>query len=83
MYERRIHVDKKCGIVVFMELMGGKWKPWLINHIHDGEISTTVSTSPGSCSRASLWRPSACSLGNWASSRPPVWCTGRCMPRFR
>ena len=37
MYQRKIPVDKEWGIVIFMELMGGKWKPWLINHIHDGE----------------------------------------------
>ena len=37
MYERKIPIDTQCGIVVFMELLGGKWKPWLINHIHDGE----------------------------------------------
>lgn len=59
MYERKIPVDTKCGIVVFMELMGGKWKPWLINHIHDG------STSPSSCSRAFLWQLNGCSLSNW------------------
>lgn len=77
MYERKIPVDTKCGIVVFMELMGGKWKPWLINHIHDG------STSPSSCSRAFLWQLNGCSLSNWGNSRLQDSYIKECMPRSR
>lgn len=37
MYERKIPIDIECGVVVFMEIVCAKWKPYLIIHIHNGE----------------------------------------------
>jgi len=36
MYEKKIPKDMNCGIVVTMEIIGGKWKTCLINDINKG-----------------------------------------------
>lgn len=36
MYERKIPINLDCGIEITMNIIGGKWKPWLINRINDG-----------------------------------------------
>ena len=36
MYEKKIPKDLNCGIVVTMEIIGGKWKTCLINDINKG-----------------------------------------------
>ncbi|HVI45056.1 MAG TPA: helix-turn-helix domain-containing protein [Chitinophaga sp.] len=36
MYERKIPVEKNCGMVIIMEIIGGKWKPCLIHNISRG-----------------------------------------------
>lgn len=35
-YERKIPIDIDCGVTIFQIMIGGKWKPYLINCInHD------------------------------------------------
>lgn len=36
MYERKIPINIECGIEITMNVIGGKWKPWLINRIREG-----------------------------------------------
>ncbi|ADV43005.1 helix-turn-helix domain-containing protein [Bacteroides helcogenes] len=36
MYERKIPINPDCGIEITMNVIGGKWKPWLINRIREG-----------------------------------------------
>lgn len=36
MYERKIPINWDCGIEVTLTVLGGKWKPWLINRIREG-----------------------------------------------
>lgn len=35
-YERKTPQDLDCGITVFMKVLGGKWKPCIIDLIHKG-----------------------------------------------
>ena len=35
-YERKIPVDLTCGVTVYDLMVGGKWKPYLINCINRG-----------------------------------------------
>jgi len=36
MYKKKISKDFQCGIVITMEILGGKWKPCLIRKIYNG-----------------------------------------------
>jgi len=36
MYERKIPEDLECGIIIAMKVLGGKWKPCIIDAIHRG-----------------------------------------------
>lgn len=36
MYNKKIPVDTRCGFRVAMEVMGGKWKPYIIYELLDG-----------------------------------------------
>ncbi|QNK63394.1 helix-turn-helix transcriptional regulator [Pedobacter sp. PAMC26386] len=36
MYEKKIPKNFECGIIVTMEIIGGKWKTCLINRINKG-----------------------------------------------
>ncbi|WP_264529098.1 winged helix-turn-helix transcriptional regulator [Flavobacterium sp. N502540] len=38
MYERKIEKEYSCGLEITSEIIGGKWKPTLINLIHEGVI---------------------------------------------
>lgn len=38
MYERKIERHYGCGLEITTEIIGGKWKPTLINLIHEGII---------------------------------------------
>ncbi|MGL4412218.1 MAG: winged helix-turn-helix transcriptional regulator [Bacteroidales bacterium] len=36
MYEKKIPINLECGIEITMDIIGGKWKPCLINQIRAG-----------------------------------------------
>jgi len=36
MYNKKIAIDTKCGFRVAMEVMGGKWKPYIIYELASG-----------------------------------------------
>lgn len=36
MYERKIPEDLECGIIIAMKVLGGKWKPCIIDAIDRG-----------------------------------------------
>lgn len=38
MYERKIEKQYFCGLEITTEIIGGKWKPTLINHIQNGIV---------------------------------------------
>ncbi|WP_295117156.1 helix-turn-helix domain-containing protein [uncultured Chitinophaga sp.] len=35
-YERKTPEDLDCGIIVFMKVLGGKWKPCIVDLIYNG-----------------------------------------------
>lgn len=35
-YERKIPIDLECGVSIYQIMLGGKWKPYLINCMHRG-----------------------------------------------
>ena len=35
-YERKIPIDLDCGVTIYQIMVGGKWKPYLINCINRG-----------------------------------------------
>lgn len=42
MYNKKIPVDTRCGFRVAMEVMGGKWKPYIIYELLDGPRRPSV-----------------------------------------
>jgi DNA-binding HxlR family transcriptional regulator len=36
MYDRKTPEDLECGIIIAMKVLGGKWKPCIIDAIHRG-----------------------------------------------
>lgn len=50
MYERKIPEDLECGIIIAMKVLGGKWKPCIIDAIDRGiqrpsELHRAISTA--------------------------------------
>lgn len=35
-YERKIPIDLDCGVTIYQIMVGGKWKPYLINCMNRG-----------------------------------------------
>ena len=35
-YEKKIPIDRECGVVIYQLMAGGKWKPYLINCMNRG-----------------------------------------------
>lgn len=35
-YERKIPIDLDCGVTIYQIMLGGKWKPYLINCMNRG-----------------------------------------------
>lgn len=35
-YERKIPIDLECGVTIYQIMVGGKWKPYLINCMNRG-----------------------------------------------
>lgn len=35
-YERKIPVDLECGVTIYNLMVGGKWKPYIINCLNKG-----------------------------------------------
>lgn len=35
-YERKIPIDLECGVTIYDIMVGGKWKPYLINCMNNG-----------------------------------------------
>lgn len=35
-YERKIPIDLECGVTIYQIMLGGKWKPYLINCMNRG-----------------------------------------------
>ncbi len=36
MYEKKIEINYKCGVLITSEIISGKWKACLLNRIHEG-----------------------------------------------
>ena len=36
MYNKKIPIDINCGFCIAIEVMGGKWKPYIIYELLDG-----------------------------------------------
>lgn len=53
MYEKKIPIDFSCGISVTLEIIGGKWKPCLIDAINNGirRPSELLQRNPGAGKR--------------------------------
>ena len=51
MYERKIPEDLECGIIIAMKVLGGKWKPCIIDAINRGikrpsELHRYITSAP-------------------------------------
>lgn len=52
-YERKIPIDLDCGVTIYQLMVGGKWKPYLINCMNRGlhRPSEFLRVIPGSTKR--------------------------------
>lgn len=52
-YERKIPIDLDCGVTIYQMMVGGKWKPYLINCINRGlhRPSEFLQVIPGATKR--------------------------------
>lgn len=52
-YERKIPIDLDCGVTIYQMMVGGKWKPYLINCMNRGihRPSELLHAIPGSTKR--------------------------------
>lgn len=52
-YERKIPIDLTCGVTIYQLMVGGKWKPYLINCINQGlkRPSEFLKVIPGATKR--------------------------------
>lgn len=52
-YERKIPVDLECGVTIYQIMLGGKWKPYLVNCMHRGisRLSDFQRIIPGATKR--------------------------------
>lgn len=55
-YERKIPIDLECGVTIYQIMIGGKWKPYLINCMNRGisRISDFQNIIPGATKRVLL-----------------------------
>ena len=68
MYNKKIPIDISCGFRIAIEVMGGKWKPYIIYELLDGPKRPSALGLPlGSSKNCSAGCPrsvSACWLSN-------------------
>lgn len=52
-YERKIPIDLECGVTIYQLMVGGKWKPYLVNCINTGlrRPSEFLRVIPGATKR--------------------------------